>query len=184
MPARRPPRDRWLFPIHPDDLPDEEAGGLTGGVVGHVGRRMRPTWGIDGWEVAKHGRILSSDRVPRAFARQQTRAKRLICRFSHPMFSSKAARRRTARARSARFPRRRYRLPRGIIPRRSAIPCPEALARGMQTSALPVAQKRRRVDPARAQGWAFSARFARGFRSRIGPRGGAGGPSGLSGRLV
>ena len=58
VPARRPPRDRWLFPIHPDDLPDEEAGGLTGGVVGHVGRRMRPTWGIDGWDVAKHDRIL------------------------------------------------------------------------------------------------------------------------------
>ena len=25
-----------LLPIHPDDLPDEEAGGLTRGVVGHI----------------------------------------------------------------------------------------------------------------------------------------------------
>ena len=101
---------------------------------------MRPTWGIDGWEVAKHGRILSSDRVPRAFARRQTRGKTLTSHFPHPMFSSKAARRRTTRARSARFPRRRYRLPRGISPRRSAIPCPEALPRGThahQRTAVP-----------------------------------------------
>ena len=33
------------------------------GLWGTFGRRMRPTWGIDGCGVAKHGRILSSDRV-------------------------------------------------------------------------------------------------------------------------
>ena len=110
------------------------------GLRGMYGRRMRPTWGIGGCGVAKHGRILSSDRVSRAFARRQTRGKTLTSHFPHPMFSSKAARRRTTRARSARFPRRRYRLPRGISPRRSAMPCLEALPRGThahQRTAVP-----------------------------------------------